>query len=160
MKTVLFIQAGGTIDKNYMASSGNYGYNFEISEPAVKSILERIKPDFRFEILTVCRKDSLDMTDLDRQKMLKKCRDTKAEHIIITHGTDRFIKTAKVLDEIGDKVIVLTGSMKPEKFKNSDAEFNIGTAVGAINFLKNGVYVAMSGMVYSWKEYQKLKKAK
>ncbi len=131
---ITFIQTGGTIDKDYMATKKNHGYNFEISEPAVKTILDKIKPKFYFEIFMVTQKDSFDLTDVDRLKIYKKCKNIKNNKIIITHGTDAFVKTAKVLSQLGGKVIILTGAMKPEKFQNSDAMFNVGTAIGAIKF--------------------------
>lgn len=151
---ITFIQTGGTIDKNYMANSKNHGYNFEISEPAVNAILKKIEPKFEFEIFTVTKKDSLDLTDSDRQKIYDKCKNIKNDKIIITHGTDTFLKTAKVLSLIKNKVIILVGAMKPEKFQDSDAMFNVGCAVGAINFLPNGVYITINGIVNKWSEYK------
>jgi len=68
------------------------------------------------------------------------------------------IETAKKLKDIQDKVIVLVGSSKPEKFKGSDASFNIGTAIGGINCLENGVYIAMNGRIYDWKNCRKEEK--
>jgi L-asparaginase len=152
---ITFIQTGGTIDKDYKATKKNHGYNFEISEPAVKVILSKIKPRFNFEIFTATKKDSLDLTDVDRLKIYQKCKNIKNDKIIITHGTDTFIKTAKVLNQIKNKVIILTGAMKPEKFQNSDAMFNVGTAIGAIKFLPNGIYISMNGIVNKWNEYNR-----
>ena len=154
---ITFIQTGGTIDKDYMATKVNHGYNFEISKPAVKTILDKVKPKFNFEIFTVTKKDSLDLIDADRLKICQKCKSIKNNKIIITHGTDTFVKTAKVLSQIKDKVIILTGAMKPEKFQNSDAMFNVGTAIGAIKFLPNGIYIAMNGIINKWNEYNAIK---
>jgi len=148
-----FIQTGGTIDKDYQGTNENHGYNFEISEPAIKLMLEKIKPAFDFEIFTVCKKDSLDLTDEDRKNICDKCENIENNKIIITHGTDTFKETAKTLSKIENKVIVLTGAMKPAKFSDSDAVFNIGVAIGAISVLPNGVYIAMNGMVCRWNEY-------
>lgn len=150
---ILFIQTGGTIDKDYLMTNANHGYNFVINKPAVKSILNRINPDFDFEIFTVAKKDSLDLTDKDREDILKKCNEIKEDKIIVTHGTDTFKKTAEVLSKIKNKTIILTGSMKPEKFKDSDAEFNLGVSIGAIGLLKNGIYISMAGRVYPWNKY-------
>lgn len=144
---ISFIQAGGTIDKDYMPTDKNHGYNFEISEPAVKLILKTINPDFDFEIFSVAKKDSLDLTDKDRDNIYKKCKNIENNKIIITHGTDTFKETARKIKKIKNKIIILTGAMKPEKFKDSDAAFNIGVAIGAINFLKNGIYIAMNGKI-------------
>jgi len=152
---ISFIQAGGTIDKDYNATDENHGYNFEISGPTVKSILNKMEPDFDFEIFSVAKKDSLDLTDDDREKIYKECNNIENDKIIITHGTDTFKKTAGVLSKIKNKVIILTGSMKPAKFQDSDAMFNIGVAVGAVSVLTNGIYISINGMIYKWDDYLK-----
>ena len=151
---ITFIQTGGTIDKDYKETENHHGYNFEIALPAVKTILEKIKPNFNFEIISIVKKDSLDLTNEDRENILNQCQNINGSKIIITHGTDTFKKTAEKLSVIKNKTIILTGAMKPEKFKDSDAEFNIGVTVGAVNILPNGIYIAMCGVVYKWEEYQ------
>jgi len=151
---IYFIQAGGSIDKEYMPTDNNHGYNFTIGEPAVKSVLSKVDPDFKFEIIPIVKKDSLDMNDDDRQEIYDECQSIEGDRIIITHGTDRFLKTAKKLSTIKDKVIVLTGARRPEKFNDSDAMFNIGVAIGAVNYLKKGIYIAMGGVVYPWNDYK------
>ncbi len=145
---ILFIQTGGTIDKDYPKTTK--GYAFEISEPAIKRILEKVNPSFEYEILSVLKKDSLDITESDREKIYNSCKKSKIDKIIITHGTDTMIETAKKLGSLKNKTIIITGSMRPERFSNSDASFNIGTAIGAINILENGIYISMHGRVYSW----------
>ena len=145
---IVFIQTGGTIDKDYPKLTK--GYAFEIGEPAVKRILEKVNPNFEFEIISVLKKDSLDITEEDREKIYQACQKTNSDKIIITHGTDTMIETAKKLSGIKDKIIILTGAMRPEKFKDSDADFNLGTAIGALNVLEKGVYIAMNGRIYSW----------
>ena len=150
---ILFIQTGGTIDKDYPKLTK--GYAFEITEPAVKRILENIAPMFEYEIKPLLQKDSLDMTDEDRRIILETCQKSDSEKILITHGTDTMIETAEKLSEIKGKTIVITGAMRPERFSNSDASFNIGVAIGALNSIKNGVYIAMNGRIY---EYDKVKR--
>jgi len=145
---VVFIQTGGTIDKDYPRTQK--GYAFEIGEPAVKRILEKAHPSFNFEVISLLKKDSLDMTEKDQDKILEACQKTDADKIVVTHGTDTMIETAKKLSKIRNKAIVLTGAMKPEKFLDSDASFNVGAAVGALNVLDSGVYIAMNGRVLSW----------
>ena len=145
---ITFIQTGGTIDKDYPKTTK--GYAFEISDPAVKRILEKLNPDFEYEIISVLKKDSLDITEQDRKKILETCKKIKGDKIIITHGTDTMLDTAKVLNEIRDKTIIITGSMRPERFSNSDAPINIGMAIGAVNVLNRGVYIAMHGKIISW----------
>jgi L-asparaginase len=144
---ITFIQTGGSIDKDYPRVT--MGYAFEIGEAAVKRILEQFKPNFEYEVVPLMQKDSLDMIDADREKIYQTCKNA-GNKIIITHGTDMMIKTAEKLSGIRDKVIILTGATKPERFKDSDAVFNIGTAIGAANVVENGVYISMNGRVYAW----------
>ena len=145
---IVFIQTGGSIDKDYPKT--RYGYAFEITEPAVRRILQKVNPNFDFEIISILKKDSLDITEEDRKKIYQTCQKVKSNKIVITHGTDTMIETAKKLSAIKNKVIILTGATKPEKFTDSDASFNVGTAIGAINILNNGVYIAMNGRIYPW----------
>lgn len=145
---IVFIQAGGTIDKDYPRTQK--GYAFEIGEPAVKRILGKIHPSFELEVISLVKKDSLDMTEKDRDKILETCQKTDADRIVVTHGTDTMIETARRLSTIKNKTIVLTGAMKPEKFSDSDASFNVGAAVGALSVLSSGVYIAMNGRVLPW----------
>jgi L-asparaginase len=134
---ITFIQTGGTIDKDYPRATG--GYAFEISEPAVQRVLEKLNPAFDFEIITALKKDSLEITAQDRQKLVDLCSGLGNNKIIITHGTDTMIETAEKLKEVKDKTIVITGAMRPERFSDSDAPINIGVAVGAVNVLEKGV---------------------
>jgi L-asparaginase len=150
---IAFIQTGGTIDKDYPRAKG--GYAFEIGEPAVKRILQRIIPNFDFEMISILKKDSLDITEEDREKIHDACEKTAVNRIIVTHGTDTMIETAEKLSSIKGKVIVLTGAMKPERFVDSDASFNLGSAVGAVNVLQNGVYISMNGRIYPWNKVKR-----
>lgn len=145
---IVFIQTGGTIDKDYPKPIK--GYAFEITESAVKRVLQKVNPNFDFEIISILKKNSLDITEEDRNKIYETCQKTKNNKIIITHGSDTMIVTAKKLAAIKNKAMILTGAMRPEKFSDSDASFNIGTAIGAINVLSEGVYIAMNGRVYPW----------
>lgn len=145
---IMFLQTGGTIDKDYPRKTK--GYAFEIDEPAVARILEKANPNFEFEVLTVLRKDSLEITEEDREKIFQACKDADGDRIIVTHGTDTMIETARKLSAIEDKTIILTGALLPERFSNSEAMFNIGAAVGALSAVQNGVYVAMNGRIYPW----------
>lgn len=155
---ITFIQTGGTIDKDYPKTVGSYA--FEIGNPAVEKILKKTNPNFDFEIISVLRKDSLDITDNDRKEIFEACNKNNSDRIIITHGTDTMTETAKILSVIKNKVIVLTGASLPEKFSDSDATFNIGTAIGAVNILKGGVYIAMNGRIYEWDKCKKIKEGK
>ena len=145
---IAFIQTGGTIDKDYPRVTK--GYAFEISEPAVKRILEKLNPSFEYDVISILKKDSLDITKNDREKIFETCKKIKSNKIIITHGTDTMLDTAKKLSSIKEKTIIITGAMRPERFSNSDAPINIGVAIGAINVLLNGIYISMNGKIFSW----------
>lgn len=145
---IVFIQTGGTIDKEYPRTTS--GYAFEIGEPAVKRILEKVNPALDYEIIPLLQKDSLDITKEDRKKILQACRKTDSDKIVITHGTDTMIETASMLRLVHGKTIVITGAMRPEKFSDSDAMFNIGGAVIGVQSLPHGVYLAMNCRIYLW----------
>ena len=145
---LVFIQVGGTIDKEYPKLTK--GYNFEIGTPACSRVLEKIAPNFQYEVVPLLQKDSLDLTDNDRESILLTCQKTACDKIIITHGTDTMIETASKLSCVKDKTVVITGAMRPERFSDSDAMFNVGTAVTAAQILPYGIYIAMNGRIYPW----------
>lgn len=150
---IVFIQTGGTIDKDYPRKER--GYAFEIGEPAVERIIQKAHPNFDYKVISILKKDSLDIAESDREKIYKACIKADSKRILITHGTDTMIETAKKLSAIKNKVIILTGAMKPEKFSDSDAAFNVGTAIGALNVLGKGVYIAMNGRIYPWNKVER-----
>lgn len=126
--------------------------DFTISTPAFLSVLERVNPSFSYESKSLLRKDSTDITTSDRDVILAACRDSSIDKIIITHGTDTMIDTARSLQAITNKTIVLTGAFTPEQFRVSDTDFNLGAAIGAVQSLDYGVYIAMNGNVLSCDE--------
>lgn len=151
---ILFIQTGGTIDKDYAEGAGVY--NFKERNPRVENILKLANPSVDYRIVSVLKKDSQDITDEDRQVILKVCREAPEKRIVVTHGTDTMHLTGEVLSKvIDDKIIILTGAARPEMFYNSDAAFNVGSAVGALDVADNGVYIAMSGRVLPWDKIHK-----
>ncbi|MEP6634510.1 MAG: asparaginase domain-containing protein, partial [Luteimonas sp.] len=99
-------------------------------------------------VIPIIRKDSLHINDADRELLRATIAAQDARHVLITHGTDTMIDTAKALSAIQGKTIVMTGALNPARFRGSDAEFNIGTAVGAVQSLPPGVYVAMNGRIW------------
>lgn len=143
---ILFLQTGGTIDKDYPQK--NHGYAFEIDEPAYNRILERVEKGFEYKVKTLMRKDSLELTDEDREKVKQECEACDFDKIIITHGSDTLPETARYIGSIPGKAIVLTGAYRPERFSNSDADFNLGVAVGLLNILDTGTFIAMNGKVF------------
>jgi L-asparaginase len=139
-----FITTGGTIDKVYFDAKSEY----EVGSPQIVEILKEAHATFEFELESLLRKDSLDMTEEDRQLIRRKIEADPCPRIVVTHGTDTMIQTAKALRGIPDKTIVLTGSMQPARFKSTDAAFNVGVAIGAAQVLPPGVYIAMNGQVF------------
>ncbi len=142
---IAFIQTGGTIDKDYPRKTR--GYAFEIATPAFERALDKLKPNFQYDTYEFMKKDSLEITDDDRQRLVEFVSSMAHDHIIITHGTDTLIETGNALSGIDNKVIVVTGAKLPERFTNSDAPVNIGVAIGAVSSLTYGVYICMQGLV-------------
>src|SRR3989344_3929073 len=131
MKIKIFT-AGGTIDKMYSEVKGTLSFSF--GKQAIKEIgEEKMRLNFEYDVERLLAKDSLEMTDEDRELIKKACAGAVADKILITHGTDTMINTASVLSTIRGKTIILTGASQPYRFRESDAEFNIGVAIGALN---------------------------
>ena len=143
MKLKIFA-TGGTIDKIYFDKKSQY----EVGDPQAGSVLERANVVIDFEVESILRQDSLDITAEDRRLIRKAVESCPENHIIITHGTDTMIDTAAALAGIAEKTIVLTGSMYPARFHESDAVFNLGCAVIAAQTLAPGVYIAMNGRIF------------
>jgi L-asparaginase len=135
---------GGTIDKVYFDRKSDY----QVGDPQAKGVLERANVVLEYEVESIIKKDSLDFTDEDREFIRKRVASTPLERVVITHGTDTMIDTAKVLESISGKTIVMTGSMYPAQFRDSDAVFNIGCAVTAAQILAPGVYIVMNGRIF------------
>ena len=143
----MFVQifsTGGTIDKVYFDALSEY----QIGEPMAGELLKDARVGFDYAIESLVKKDSLELDDADRALIHARVAACPAEHILITHGTDTMTVTAAALADIPGKVIVLTGAMQPARFRDSDALFNLGLAIGALNVCAPGVYIAMSGKVF------------
>lgn len=133
---------GGTIDKTYYDAKSVY----EVGEPQITTILREANVTADYAIETLFRKDSLDLTDDDRALIARRVREAEAAHVVITHGTDTMVETARALqEEVEGKTIVLVGSLSPARFRESDAVFNVGFAMAAVQALPPGAYVAMNG---------------
>lgn len=135
---------GGTIDKTYFDAKSEY----EVGEPQILEILREANVTVAYEVETLLRKDSLDLTDEDRDLIRTRVARATCPRILITHGTDTMVLTAQALQEVEDKTIVLVGSLSPAQFKDSDAAFNIGFSVAAVQALPPGVYIAMNGRLF------------
>ena len=143
MKIKIFT-TGGSIDKFYSTQKST----FVVGEPQISNILKEAKASVDVDIESLFKKDSIDITEDDRLTILEKVKSDPSRHIVITHGTDTMIQTAKALCSIPDKVIVLTGAMQPAAFKKTDAAFSIGCAITAVQMLPAGVYLVMNGKVF------------
>ena len=135
---------GGTIDKIYFDRLSE----FQVGEPQVGDVLREANVSFEFQVEPILHKDSLDLTQSDRQLIFERVLADPHRHVVITHGTDTMIETALLLRGMPRKVIVLTGSMSPARFRNTDAVFNIGCAIVAVQLLEEGVYIVMNGRVF------------
>jgi L-asparaginase len=151
---IQIITTGGTIAKRYDEISGELVFD----ENHLEKILDQSRVEVDLTIKSLFLKDSLEMDEDDREIILDAVKSTSFKNIIITHGTDTMIESAKKLSTIKDKTIILTGAMIPFSFKNSDALFNVGSAFGAIEVLRNGVYVVMNGKVFDFDKVKKDKK--
>lgn len=143
MKIKIFT-TGGSIDKYY----STHVSDFIVGDPLIAHILQDGNVTVEYEVESLTQKDSLDITEEDRQRIVERVSDDPDHRILITHGTDSVIETAKSLSTISNKVIVLTGAMQPADFKHSDAPFNIGGAILAVQFLPEGVYIVMNGRLF------------
>lgn len=141
---LLIITTGGTIDKIYFDDKSDY----QVGEPQISQILHAMHVAFDVEVSALMRKDSLHINDNDRKLIRAAVAASNASHVLITHGTDTMVETAAELTGLADRTIVLTGALNPARFRDSDAIFNIGCAVGAVQCLPPGVYIAMNGKVW------------
>ncbi len=150
MKISIFT-AGGTIDKVYFDAKSEY----LIGKSKVGDILIESKVEAEYETHSILRKDSLEMTDDDRQLIFDTINAAANGRILLTHGTDTMVQTARHLLAIQNKTIVLTGSMAPARFRETDAIFNIGFAFAAVQTLPLGVYIAMNGKIFDPQQVKK-----
>lgn len=141
---IKFLTTGGTIDKIYYDDKDDY----HVGEPEIGTLLNEANVTVDFSIESILRKDSLHMTDEDRETIRDAVNREQCPRIVITHGTDGMASTGRALFDCKEKTIVLTGSMRPAKFRNSDAAFNIGFATAAVQLAKPGVYIAVNGRLF------------
>ena len=147
----LFV-TGGTFDKQYDEVHGKL--HFEDTQVPEMLRLGRCRVDVA--VRTLMMVDSLDLTDEDRSIIVENCQRCEETQIVITHGTDTMVETARALGQaIADKTIVLTGAMVPYAFGSSDGMFNLGSALSFVQILPAGVYVAMNGRCFSWDNVRK-----
>ena len=152
MNYIQIFATGGTFDKEYNEIDGKL--YFKTSNLAELLKLGRSK--LNVKVKTLMMLDSLDMHNKDRKTIINECIQVKTNRIIITHGTDTMVQTAKALAEkIANKTIILTGAMIPIKFGSSDGLFNLGSALSFIQILKPGIYITMNGRYFTYDNVRK-----
>jgi len=146
---------GGTFDKEYHEQTGRL--YFKDTHVGEMLRLGRCRVDV--SVRTLMMVDSLEMTDADRTLIVEQCRQAPEDWIVITHGTDTMVDTARALAAAfpagSAKTIVLTGAMVPYAFGSSDGLFNLGSALSFVQVLAGGVYVAMNGRCFPWDRVRK-----
>lgn len=144
---------GGTFDKQYNYITGELYFE----DTHLNEMFDRGRCSLDVDVRTLMMVDSLEMTDEDRGIIVHNCIKAKFDKILITHGTDRMVETAKALAAAGiPKTIVLTGAMIPYAFgTSSDGFFNLGSALAFVQVLPQGVYVAMNGRWFPWDKVRK-----
>lgn len=141
---IRFITTGGTIDKIYFDALSQ----FEVGDSVIQHILTDGLVDLEYDVVSLFQKDSLEIDDKDRKALRDYITGDNGTHYVITHGTDTMSDTASALSGLDGKTIVLTGALTPARFRTTDAVFNVGMAVAAVQVAKPGVYIAMSGQVF------------
>ncbi|MDG6778029.1 asparaginase domain-containing protein [Thiomicrorhabdus sp. zzn3] len=147
LSPILLLITGGTLDKEYDPIRGELGF----PSSALPDLLNEARSTLPIEHKVLMQKDSLHMTDQDRQQIEQACLKARQNHIVITHGTDTMVETAQVLqncDGLKGKKIVLVGAMRPYRLGGSDAAFNVGAAFMAVQLAAPGVYLCMNGRLF------------
>ena len=152
-KKIQVLITGGTFDKEYNMITGKLYFK----DTHLPEMLQLGRSSLDISFRTLMMIDSLQMDKEDRKLIVHTCKHCPSKRIIITHGTDRMVKTATVLakNNIKNKTIVLTGAMIPYKFGSSDGFFNLGNALAFVQTLKPGVYISMHGRYFKWDNVQK-----
>lgn len=142
---------GGTFDKTYDEIRGSLTFG----DTHLPEMLRLGRSRVEVSVRTLMMVDSLDMSDADRELIVRNCVQCAETRIVITHGTDTMVETARALSAVTGKTIVLTGAMIPYAFGSSDGLFNLGSALSFAQVLPPGVYVAMNGQHFSWDNVKK-----
>jgi L-asparaginase len=153
MTNIRILVTGGTFDKEYDELTGRLFFR----ETHLPDMLRRGRCRLDVAIETVMMIDSLDLDDGGRAEIARRVRASEETAIVVTHGTDTMVQTARVLAAAGldGKTVVLTGAMVPYAFGSSDGLFNLGSALSFVQVLPPGVYVAMNGQHFPWNGVRK-----
>jgi L-asparaginase len=147
MPHIHVVATGGTIDKVYGLTG-----ELQVGAPAAEALLSPVLSDNTYDVTAALAVDSLDMTDADRDALCRVIDALPGRLVVVTHGTDTMPETAAFLDEhlaAADQTVVLTGAMQPAAMVASDAAFNLGFAIAAVQLLPAGVHIAMSGRTFA-----------
>jgi L-asparaginase len=151
-ESIRILITGGTIDKEYNPLRGELTF----SRSHLSNMLDQVRCRVRFILEEIMLKDSLEMRGEDREEILKRCTNCSENNVVVTHGTDTMVETARFLGKnLKGKTLVLVGAMIPYAFGASDALFNLGCAFSAVQTLPPGVYVTMNGKIFSWNNVRK-----
>lgn len=153
LEQIRLLVTGGTIDKSYCPVAGQLSF----SRTNVLAMLNQARIALpEPQVQTLLLKDSLDLTEADREAICQAAATARELKLIITHGTDTMVQTAtRLAAKQLAKTVVLVGAMVPYTFGNSDGLFNLGLAFGAVQLLPTGVYVAMNGRIFPWNAVRK-----
>jgi L-asparaginase len=150
--SIRILVTGGTFDKEYDELTGRLFFR----DTHVQEMLRLGRARLQLSVETVMMIDSLEMNDEGRRQIVERCRAASERAIVVTHGTDTMVDTARALaDAALDKTVVLTGAMVPYAFGSSDGLFNLGSALSFVQILPPGVYVAMNGQHFRWDAVRK-----
>ena len=150
--TIQIIITGGTFDKRY----DEIGGTLTLDQTHLPNLLNEVRCTLAVNVEINQMIDSLDMDSAGRAAVVESCRTCDFERIVITHGTDTMVDTARQIAEADlGKTVVLTGAMRPYSFVHSDAMFNLGTAIGGVQTLPHGVWIAMNGHLFAWDNVRK-----
>ena len=154
MNPIKIFVTGGTFDKEYNELNGELYFK----KTHLHEMLALGRSQLKVDIETIMMKDSLEMSNDDRNKIVQQCLESDVSKILITHGTDTMVETATLLaKKITTKTIVLTGAMIPYKFGSSDGLFNLGSALSFLQSLPHGIYIAMNGNIFNWDNVKKIR---
>lgn len=142
--SIRIFTTGGTFDKVYFDARSE----FQIGEPMAPAMLDEANVSFDYAIESLLKKDSLEIDDTDRELIRNAVAGVENDMILITHGTDTMVETARALLDLQEKTIVLFGAMQPARMRYSDAMFNLGFACAAVQLLPRGVHLAMNGCIF------------
>lgn len=149
--TISILTTGGTIDKVYFDQKSS----FQVGEPQILEVLREVNVTVPYALTPLLRKDSLELTAADRELIRQAAQQAVESRILVTHGTDTMVETARALQGLEGKTIVLTGAMQPARFRQTDAVFNIAAAFTAVQLLPPGVYIAMNGRLFDPEQVRK-----